>query len=91
MAKVSGADTSYERLVDEVQGVTKAHIERMGFCVRVEPYVDGLLLQILNGSAPHHEEHISLVGIPASLQGEYVHCRVHAVAATLISQRHPLR
>lgn len=77
-----------DRLTEEAQGVARAHIEPLGFTLTVRSYTDGVVLEARDAKGVH-QEHISLKGMPEPVQGEYVHCRVHALAARLIARRYP--
>lgn len=75
-------------LTEEAQGVAEAHLKPLGVTLTVKPYADGVVLDARDAKEVH-QEHLSLKGMPESVQGEYVHCRVHALAAKLIARRYP--
>ena len=79
---------NHAKLTEEVLGVVRAHIDPLGFTVTVKPYTDGLVIEV-SGHGQHHLEYLSLKGMPEPVQGEYVHCRAHALAAMLIASRYP--
>lgn len=81
-------EVNVERLTRIARGVARAHIEPLGLTLTVGFYEDGLMLDLLDGCADHIE-HLSLKGMPDAVQEEYVHCRVHALAAKLIARRYP--
>jgi len=78
-----------ERLTSVAQGVARAHIEPLGYTFSVKPYYsDGLIIEASFGDE-RHLEHLLLGRMSDAVQEEYVHCRVHALAAKLIARRYP--
>ena len=77
-----------ERLTEIAQANARAHIEPLGLSLTVEAYEGGVTLDLKDGKE-WHRDYIRLDNMPVAVQEEYVHCRVHALAAKLIARRYP--
>lgn len=83
---------SLERLTEIAQGVARAHIEPLGLTMTVspteKPSLEGILIEVIH-QGDRYVEHLCLKGMPEAAQEEYVHCRVHGLAARLIARHYP--
>lgn len=76
------------KLFNIAHGVYRAHLAPLGVTVTVKPYDDGVMIEASDRDE-NFLEHLCLKGMPEPVQDEYVHCRVHALAAKLIARRYP--
>lgn len=80
---------NFEKLSSVATGVFRAHIEPLGFTFSVSPYYENSLVIEASRDGDKHLEHLRLSGMSEDVQAQYVHCRVHALAATILSRLHP--
>jgi hypothetical protein len=79
---------------DIALGVAKAHILNHGatFELLHLPTIGNYLAVITHPKLPTKiEETINTAGLSQSLAEEYMHCRVHSLAARLISRLYPYK
>ena len=72
----------WSAVIEAAQSVARAHLAPRGATLTVSASGDGILLRVVSG-ATVYEEFVYLRD-RASSREEYVHCRVHALAAKFI-------
>ncbi len=83
---------SMEEIRKVVETVAEEHITKHG--------VDLIFTELSHERAAYYvvlthkrfvlQEQINLLGIPDDIVAEYLHCRIHALAASVLSKLHPL-
>lgn len=79
---------------DIAYGVAKAHVLKHGatFELLILPTIGNYVAVITHPKLTAKiEETINTAGLSQSLAEEYLHCRVHALAAKLISKLYPYK
>jgi hypothetical protein len=74
-----------------VEGIVKAHITKHQGNLDLINIRDNNFLAIVSHSSLSSkiEEHINLIGLPEDIAMEYMHCKIHALAAKLIAKLYP--
>jgi hypothetical protein len=76
------------KTMEAAKGAAKAHIENNGFQFTIKPYKEGVIIEARKGK-DSHMECLVLTGMTEKDSAEYVHCRVHAMAAKIIASKYP--
>lgn len=76
-------------LEDYVHGVVKAHITPHGATLTVSKNSTGYFLTVKKGDWAESDV-VLTAGIPDDIAGEYLHCKVHALAAKVIARSFPV-
>ena len=76
-------------LEDEIDGVVRAHITPHGAALIVTKTDNGYFLTVQKGGWSESDYALT-AGLPDDIAGEYLHCKVHAIAAKVIAQSSPV-
>jgi len=76
---------------DIAQNIAKIHIAKYEAMFELTEVSENNYFAVISHSklSSNIEEHINLNGLPKDIAEEYMHCRVHGLAAKLISKLYP--